>query len=126
MRTITLLLLILGLGLTANGQSNPNEMNECGIFYPNAFSPNRDNTNDEFRVIIQNDCSPITYHLRIFDRYGRLVFESIDPNESWDGEYNGRQVKEGVYLWQLQANFNVPSGSESVRLDERGSLVLMR
>ena len=111
MRTIVFFFLVLGLGLTANGQSNPNEMNECGIFYPNAFSPNRDNTNDEFRVIIQNDCSPITYHLRIFDRYGRLVFESIDPNESWDGEYNGRQVKEGVYLWQLQANYNVPSGS---------------
>jgi gliding motility-associated-like protein len=125
-KKVIILLLMIVFGLSMEAQTNPNENNDCGFFHPNAFSPNRDNTNDEFRVIVQNNCDPISYHLRIFDRYGRLVFESMDPNESWNGEYNARQVKEGVYLWQLQAVYTVPSGSESVRLDEKGSVMLMR
>jgi gliding motility-associated-like protein len=114
------------LGFAGQAQTNPNPNNECGVFAPNAFTPNRDNTNDEFRVLVAEACEPLEYRLRVFDRYGRLVFESINPTESWDGSYNGRQLKEGVYLWHLLALYTVPSGQETTRLEEKGSVVLMR
>lgn len=117
-------MLLAGSSLHAQSGANPNT--ECGVFAPNAFTPNRDNTNDEFKVIVAEACEPKEYRLRVFDRYGRLVFESINPAEAWDGSYNGRQLKEGVYLWHLLAVYTVPSGTENTRLEEKGSVVLLR
>lgn len=126
MRRTLFALAFMLLGFAGQAQTNPNPNNECGVFAPNAFTPNRDNTNDEFRVLVTEACEPLEYRLRVFDRYGRLVFESINPTESWDGSYNGRQLKEGVYLWHLLALYAVPSGQETTRLEEKGSVVLMR
>ena len=73
MRSIIALLLI-ALSATLSAQTNPNPTEVCGVFAPNAFTPNRDNTNDLFGVIVSEACEMSTYSMRIFDRYGRLVF----------------------------------------------------
>jgi gliding motility-associated-like protein len=38
---------------------------------------------------------------RIFNRYGQLVFESIDPNIGWDGSFNGKDENAGVFVYTL-------------------------
>jgi gliding motility-associated-like protein len=71
---------------------------------PNAFTPNGDLTNDEFRpVFIYTDLSKIrSYSLQIFDRYGTEVFESVDPLRGWNGTYTGRAAEVGTYMYTLR------------------------
>ena len=61
------------------------------LFYmPNAFTPNNDGHNDVIKPVLNGI---ETYQIKIFDRWGKIVFSSNDPYEGWDG--NG--VSEGVY-----------------------------
>jgi gliding motility-associated-like protein len=73
-------------------------------FVPNAFSPNGDQVNDEFRPLPAcPDASD--YQFRVFSRWGELVFESKSINQGWNGFLNGRPAARGVYVWSL--NFRI-------------------
>lgn len=65
------------------------------LFIPNVFSPNNDAINDCYRV---NGRNSDIFHLQVFDRWGRLVFETRDINECWDGNFRGRPLPESVYF----------------------------
>ncbi len=65
------------------------------FYFPNAFSPNKNNKNDVFRGYGEGLKS---YRMRIFDRWGQLIFESNDINIGWDGTYKGDDVSSGVYV----------------------------
>ncbi|KAB2813631.1 T9SS type B sorting domain-containing protein [Phaeocystidibacter luteus] len=98
----------------------------CAVYAANAFTPNGDGVNDLFPVVVSENCNPVSYHLRIYDRWGRLVYESLDPSEAFNGYYDGQTLKEGVYLWRLVARYETPSQERIVSIDERGSVVLIR
>jgi len=42
-----------------------------------------------------------SYRLRIYNRWGELIFESFDPTNYWDGSYNGELVPDGIYTWEI-------------------------
>ncbi len=73
----------------------------CGepdIFIPNAFSPNLDGENDEYLVtgkVIES------IDLKIYNRWGELVFETTDPTLAWDGKFNARYVDPVVFMYHL-------------------------
>jgi len=71
------------------------------IFIPNIFSPNEDNSNDVYEVLGFGDCSP--YELKIFNRWGEIVFKSTDRKIGWDGFYRGKPQPAGVYVYMLYA-----------------------
>lgn len=71
---------------------------EKRIFIPNAFSPNNDMTNDRFRVFTSG---AQVYKLVISNRWGQIVHETNDPQNEWDGRYNGEIVMPGVYIYQI-------------------------
>ena len=74
---------------------------EPKLFIPNAFSPNNDELNDIFAptVIFANDEN---YRLRIFNRFGGLIFETNDAEIGWDGNYQGNfPCQIGVYAYTL-------------------------
>ncbi|AHM63536.1 putative cell wall-anchored protein [Flammeovirgaceae bacterium 311] len=75
-------------------------------FLPNLFSPNGDLSNDRF---ILRSKIPEQLHLRIFNRQGRLVYETTDVTEAtqrgWDGTCNGIAQPEGTYVWQLTGRY---------------------
>ena len=73
-----------------------------GIFVPNAFTPDGDGRNDVFRVS-GSGLSSKGFHLMIFNRWGELIFDTTDLNESWDGTRNGSIVKNDVYVWTVVA-----------------------
>lgn len=70
------------------------------ITMPNIFSPNGDGINDLFRPVIT--FSPSNYKLVITDRRRKILFESDDYTESWDGREKGKPVPQDVYLWFLR------------------------
>ncbi len=79
------------------------------VFFPNAFSPNNDGLNDVFLPFDGGDVEQVLV-LKIFDRWGGLVFENgaFLPNDlaaGWDGQMKGRAVEQGVYTWLAEVVF---------------------
>jgi len=71
------------------------------IFAPNAFTPNNDNTNDNFTLVSQG-ISSNGYLLSIFDKWGNKIYETNTPNTSWDGNTKSSQAPMDVYVYKLQ------------------------
>lgn len=87
---------------------------------PNAFTPNNDGKNDLFRVL---GTELVTrFNLRIFDRYGQLVFETNDKGQGWDGKRKGTDLPTGGFVYILTYSApNYPAAQV-----EKGSFILIR
>lgn len=68
------------------------------LHVPSAFSPNGDNMNANFRIGYVGIAS---LNVKIFSRWGSLVYESDNPDFEWDGMYKGKPVPEGVYVYVI-------------------------
>ncbi len=42
------------------------------------------------------------YRLRVWTRWGELIFTTVNTNEGWDGTFKGRESPGGGYLWDAQ------------------------
>lgn len=67
---------------------------------PNAFSPNDDGVNDEWRVSYK---SIIDFDCHIFNRWGQEMAHLTDPSQGWDGRYGGKVVPPGAYYYVIKA-----------------------
>lgn len=79
---------------------------ESTLYIPNVFTPNGDGINDEFYVSSYNLSE---FDIKIFNRWGQLLFQTNDPLKGWDGSFRGQTVA-GVYVFILKAKGN--DGSE--------------
>ncbi len=95
----------------------------CDFYIPNAFSPNADDVNDKFEVYAT--CGFIDFDLKVFDRWGSLLFESSDPNQAWDGTVRGKPLKTGVYIYALQYSWELQPGRVREEM-YMGSLTVLR
>lgn len=68
------------------------------LWVPNTFTPNKDLINEKF-LVYGNDINDFT--LRIFDRWGEMIFETKDIEKGWDGMYKNEVVETGVYAWTI-------------------------
>lgn len=69
------------------------------VYPPTIFTPNNDGHNDKFRVsVVGSD----EYELIVFDRWGKEVFRTDDPEDGWDGNYlNGNPAEQAVYMYKV-------------------------
>jgi gliding motility-associated-like protein len=73
--------------------------NLCGIYrLPNVFTPNGDGINDLYISWNLNDYVK-TVEMKIYNRYGKEVYQTDDPSIRWDGRYNNKLVSTGVYYY---------------------------
>ncbi|MCB0642047.1 MAG: gliding motility-associated C-terminal domain-containing protein [Phaeodactylibacter sp.] len=93
---------------------------DCEIYFPNVFSPNLDGTNDTFRALY--NCTPETFYLAIYNRWGGLIFETTNPEAVWDGTFEGEKMPIDVYA--RLARYRLPGATEE--LLEYGDLTLLR
>lgn len=82
---------------------------ERNLYIPNAFSPNNDGVNDAFTIYGGFNISEIR-SLMIFDRLGNLLYQEEGltlnaENEGWKGQYKGKDVKEGVFVFLAEIEF---------------------
>lgn len=80
------------------------------LYIPDAFTPNGDGINDTFGIsgeAVRN------FSMRIYDRWGELLFESDNASQQWDGSYKGKTVPQGVYVYQLTAQ--APTGQHAAK-----------
>lgn len=72
------------------------------IFYvPNTFTPDGDEYNNIFQPVFTAGYDPFNWNMKIFNRWGEIVFESNDAAIGWDGTYHNELCKEGVYTWKI-------------------------
>lgn len=69
------------------------------VFVPNSFTPNGDGKND---VLYVRSSILTEFTLRIYNRWGELIFESSSYDQGWDGSYKGKMCEQGVYDYYLQ------------------------
>ncbi len=95
---------------------------EVRYFLPNAFTPNGDSVNDEYRGVGLMDGST-DFVMNIWNRWGELVFQAENPDDSWNGRKfnNGQEVPNGVYV--VQVSYKSPRGE---KIEVRGFATLIR
>ena len=96
-----------------------------GLYMPNAFSPNGDGENDVFKPFLIADYLYIeTYDFKIFNRWGNLVFQSDALQKGWDGTWEGTELANDVYVWQLVIRHKFNEKTEVLKLG--GDVTLVR
>jgi gliding motility-associated-like protein len=73
--------------------------NCCDAYIPNAFTPNGDNINDEFKPIPNGSVENIAFS--VFDRWGNKVFSGINNYKGWDGTFKGQPMDVETYYYIL-------------------------
>jgi gliding motility-associated-like protein len=85
---------------------------------PNAFTPGRFGQNAVVKVV-GFGITHMTW--RIYNRWGQMVFESINPYIGWDGTYKGTLQPMDVYAYSLEAEF-----SDGTHATKKGDITLIR
>lgn len=87
---------------------------------PNAFTPDGDTMNDTFNAVFEGEIFT-TYRMRIFNRWGEMIFESNDPDLGWNGRQGEDISASDVYTYIFDYQFiNGESGTDS------GEITLLR
>lgn len=76
-------------------------VSESKLVFPNAFSPNGDDWNEELRA--KEEQSIVQFEAAVFNRWGNKLYSWSDVHKGWDGKYNGKTVKDGVYFLVVNA-----------------------
>jgi len=93
----------------------------CLMVVPNVFTPNNDGLNDFFYPKI--NCSFSYYHIYIYNRWGKLLFETEDETSKWDGTFNSKAAPDGVYFYLINYEKLITPG---VRNQKTGSITILR
>jgi gliding motility-associated-like protein len=91
------------------------------IVFPNAFAPN--GKNNYFIALVNKEYQDKIAHfeIKIYNRWGQLIFESYDVNKKWDGMFNKKMLPMEAYVYNC--NFTLLDGSKK---QLKGSVSLLR
>ena len=89
---------------TENGCEGPASMvtitiENCNYVIPTAFTPNADGVHDDWEIYGLDVTYPNNM-VRIYNRWGEVIWETYDTKGFWDGYYNGVKVQPGTYNWK--------------------------
>jgi gliding motility-associated-like protein len=87
------------------------------IWFPNAFSPS--GSNKIFRPVYSG-LAVETYEFTIFNRYGAVIYQTVEPGGGWNGKINGITAVSGGYGYMLK--IKLKNGD---RIERRGSMLLI-
>ncbi|UAY50930.1 T9SS type B sorting domain-containing protein [Ferruginibacter albus] len=93
---------------------------DCNVYFPSAFTPNKDGLNELFKV--SNTYGITEYNLAIYNRYGELLFQTKDPLKGWDGKYKGSAMPNGAYVWYCRYKMTTANKVNSLK----GTVLVIR
>jgi len=108
-------------GCSTTGEVSVLEVCAPQLFVTTIFSPNNDGKSEEMVVASQHVYS---YDLKIFNRWGEVIFWTTDLNEFWDGHYRNELMPEGVYNWIITYSGHPDFYGEEQQL--KGAITLIR
>lgn len=89
------------------------------LFVPKSFSPNNDGVNDQLYVYLAGISN--FHFIKIYNKFGQLVFQSNSADIPWDGTMNGNQQPLGVYVWVAEG-----MDINNKLVTKTGSVILLR
>jgi gliding motility-associated-like protein len=87
---------------------------------PNAFTPNGDGLNDDFRILGVPPENITRFNMQVFNRWGQMVFSSNDILKPWDGKLNGEVCDVGMYSWVIYYEDN-----NKTKVSNKGTVMLI-
>ena len=112
-------LLVYAQSDTTDTDSTASSGTESKLVMPNTFTPNNDGHNDTYKAKEYKNLTE--FRAYIFNRWGQKLYEWTNPDEGWDGTYQGREVKEGVYFVLVKAR-----GTDDVIYNIRKDVNILR
>jgi len=104
------------------GCSAKDEINigQCPVtlFIPNSFTPNVDGLNDSFGAVGENITE---FNMRIYNRWGELIFHSPNIFDQWDGTSGGKLAPTGTYTYRV--SYKIENGQTELLI---GKVTLYR
>jgi hypothetical protein len=94
------------------------------VYVPNVFSPSAtraDNAN--FHPFFPSGVQLLEYRFEVFDRWGNLMFHSVQTNDGWEGNFKSKAFKPGVCAWYLVAK--IAYCGQTIELKKKGDVTLM-
>lgn len=88
------------------------------LWVPEAFSPNGDGINDEWKWV---SIFVKTFHIKLYNRWGELIFETTDKHDYWKGLYRNREFHNNVYVWYVEY-----SGWDDSKHNQSGTLTVLQ
>lgn len=89
------------------------------LVMPNAFSPNRDRLNDNFKPLIHGIAD---YNMDIFTKWGEHVYSANGLEQAgWDGTSQGKDSPQGIYMYKV--SYQTERGKQE---QMSGSVTLVR
>jgi gliding motility-associated-like protein len=70
------------------------------VSIPKAFTPNRDNLNDVLKIEYGAGLKTFNY-FRIFNRFGKIIFQTNRLTDTWDGKFNGIDQEMDAYTYLI-------------------------
>lgn len=97
---------------------------EYYLYVPTSFTPNGDGKNDVWKPK-GTGFDLDFYHVIVFDRWGKIVFESYNYNDAWDGTVRGTEdlAAVGVYTWKIVTG---DSRDQKNRHERFGNLTILK
>ena len=108
-------------GCVARDAAKVVDLCEPRVFVPNAFSPNGDKNNDRFSTL---GAYTTDLELRIYNRWGEVIFASTPETPDWDGTYRGEPAQTMVYPYVI--TYRSQYFPERPTAVKRGSVLLLR
>lgn len=90
-----------------------------GYYLPNAFTPNGDGRNDQFRVKTSDE--PRSFYMLIFNRFGGKIFETANISSGWNGTIGGSPATPGTYVYMMA----ITTSAGGV-IEKKGTVELIR
>ena len=75
------------------------KMDCSDVYFPGAITPDGNGLNDNFGPLGPMVSLLTNYSLRVYDRYGKMIFYSTDPYKRWNGTINGTPYNTGTFAW---------------------------
>ena len=91
---------------------------ESILWLPNSFTPNGDGLNDFFKP---EGTQMKEFMLRIYTRYGDLIYTTENQNLGWDGTHNGKDMPPFTYIYKMEASDELDK-----KYNKTGQLLLIR
>ena len=92
---------------------------EPKIYIPEGFTPNGDSKNDIFKP--EFSFTPVSFELKIYNRWGNMIFETKDYQQGWDGtELNGKSAPTATYIYTIY--IKLPDNNT---LEKRGNVTVI-
>ncbi|PCJ01528.1 MAG: hypothetical protein COB15_00995 [Flavobacteriales bacterium] len=88
------------------------------VYAPNSFTPDGDDLNEDFRF---SGMGIKSFKLLIYDKWGELMFQTENISNGWDGNYKGKPVPAGSYVYKVYAE-----SYENIIFESAGNITLIR